>query len=373
MPPAVPLLLRTLKQTGGMPKHNFYAGPSILPEAAIAAAVEGLKDFAGTGLPVVSISHRSAEWVEVMEAAQALVRRLLQVPDDYDVLFLQGGARQQFAQIPYNFLPSDGTAAYLDTGTWASKAIAEARLFGDVHVVASGKEAKYRAIPKDYVIPTDAAYFHCTSNNTIYGTQMQAFPDSPVPMVCDMSSDIFSRPLNVEKFAVIYAGAQKNMGPAGTTLVIIRRDMPPVKGRAIPEIWDYRKHAAKGSMLNTPPVFAIYLSYLTLQWLEAQGGVAEIQRRNAEKAALLYEAIDSNPLFEGTAAPEDRSVMNITFVLKRPELEAEFLKMAAEADIVGIKGHRSVGGFRASCYNALPKESVEALVAVMDAFAEKYA
>ncbi len=358
--------------TGDMPKHNFYAGPSILPSEAIAAAIEGLRDFAGTGLPVVSVSHRSAEWQQVMDEAEAVVRRLLNVPENYHVLFLQGGARQQFAQVPYNFLPADGRAAYLDTGTWAGKAIAEARLFGTVDVVASGKDRHYRAIPKDFTIPEDAAYFHCTSNNTIYGTQMKAFPESPVPMVCDMSSDIFSRPLDVEKFAVIYAGAQKNMGPAGTTLVIIRDDMP-VAGRPIPEIWDYRKQAAKGSMLNTPPVFAIYLSYLTMRWMEAQGGVAEMQRRNEAKAALLYAEIDRNPLFEGTAAPEDRSVMNVTFVLRRPELETEFLKMAAEADIVGIKGHRSVGGFRASCYNALPKESVEVLVDVMRAFAEKYA
>ncbi len=352
--------------------HNFYAGPAVLPSEAIEAAIAGLRDFAGTGVPVVSISHRSPEWSETMEAAQAVVRRLLKVPDDYDVLFLQGGARQQFAQIAYNFLPSDGRAAYLETGTWARKAIAEARKFGGVDVVASSADKGFRYIPKHYEIPDSAAYFHCTSNNTIYGTQMKAFPESPVPMVCDMSSDIFSRPIDVRRFAVIYAGAQKNMGPAGTTLVIIRKDLQPVEGRPIPEIWDYRKHAAKGSMLNTPPVFAIYLSYLTLQWLERQGGVEAAYERNQAKAGLLYDEIDRNPLFEGTAAPEDRSLMNITFVITRPELEADFLAAAREAGIVGIKGHRSVGGFRASCYNALPQESVEALVEVMQYFAQKH-
>ncbi len=353
-------------------KYNFYAGPAVLPQDAIEQAIKGLRDFEGTGLPVVSVSHRSSEWSEIMNESQAIVRRLLDVPDDYDVLFLQGGARQQFAQIPYNFLPANGRAAYLETGTWAKKAIAEARLFGSVEIVASGADEGFRRIPKDYTIPSDVAYFHCTSNNTIYGTQMKHFPESPVPMVCDMSSDIFSRPIDVRRFAIIYAGAQKNMGPAGTTLVIIRKDMLPTSTRPIPEIWNYQKHASKGSMLNTPPVFAIYLSYLTLQWLAQQGGVATIERHNRVKAEMLYGEIDRNPLFEGTAAKEDRSLMNITFVMNDPRLEPAFLDATRSAGIVGIKGHRSVGGFRASCYNALSEESVRVLVEVMHHFAQKY-
>lgn len=353
--------------------HNFSAGPAVLPQAAIEESIKGLQDFKGTGLPVVSISHRSKEWEETMNDAKALVRELFKVPDTYEVLFLQGGASLQFAMVPYNLMPEGGKAAYMNTGTWAKKAIKEAKRFGEVDVVASSEEKNFNFIPKGFEIPKDAAYFHCTSNNTIFGTQIQEFPDSPVLMVCDMSSDIFSRPIDISKFDLIYAGAQKNMGPAGTTLVIVKKDLFRKSGRDIPSMLDYQVHAEKESMFNTPPVFPIYLSYLTLKWLKEEvGGMEEIQQRNEQKANKLYEEIERNPLFYGTAAKEDRSYMNVTFLLHDDSLKDEFLKAAAEANINGIKGHRSVGGFRASIYNALPEESIDVLIDVMKKFANKH-
>jgi phosphoserine aminotransferase len=353
--------------------HNFSAGPAILPKEAIEEAMEGLRNFKGTGLSVVEISHRSPQWEETMADAEALIRELLGVSNDYAVLFLQGGASMQFSQIPFNLLPEGGTAAYLKTGTWASNAIKEAKYFGNVNVVASSEDKNFSYIPKGYSIPSDAAYFHITTNNTIFGTQMHQIPDSPIPLVADMSSDIFSRPVDVNKYALIYAGAQKNMGPAGVTLVIVKKDMVGKSGRKIPTMLDYKTHIDKESMFNTPPVFAIYLSYLTLKWVKKLGGVTAMQKRNEEKARTLYAEVDRNPLFTGTTAVEDRSIMNPTFVMTKPEMEDEFLRVAEEAGISGIQGHRSVGGFRTSLYNALPIESVNHLVGVMQEFAKKHA
>jgi phosphoserine aminotransferase len=288
------------------------------------------------------------------------------------VLFLQGGASMQFAMVPYNLLDEGETAAYLDTGTWANKALKEAKLFGNVKVVASSKDQNYNFIPKGYAIPADAKYFHVTSNNTIFGTQMQHFPESPVPVVADMSSDIFSRPVDVSKFGLIYAGAQKNMGIAGTTLVIVRDDLLGKVKRKIPSMLDYKLHIENESMYNTPPVFAIYVAMETLKWVKQMGGVGPMQKRDEEKAGRLYAEIDANPLFKGTAAVEDRSRMNVTFVMNKPELEDAFNKAAEAANLSGLKGHRSVGGFRASIYNALELESIDALVAVMRDFARKH-
>jgi len=293
------------------------------------------------------------------------------VPEGYSVLFMQGGASTQFALAPYNLLPVDGTAAYLETGVWANKAIKEAKYFGNTQVVATAKEKNFTYIPKDYVIPADAAYFHITSNNTIYGTQLQSFPKSPVPVVCDMSSDIFSRKINVADFGLIYAGAQKNMGPAGATLVIIKDDILGKSGRKIPSMFNYQTQIEGGSMYNTPPCFAIYVSMLTLNWLKSKGGVEAIEKENIAKARVLYEEIDRNPLFKGVCATEDRSHMNVCFVTVNPELEKPFLKLCDEKDIVGVKGHRSVGGFRASIYNALPITSVYVLIDAMQEFAEE--
>lgn len=351
--------------------HNFSPGPSILPREAMEAGARACLDFQGTGLSLLEMSHRGKEFVGVMNDAVSLVKELLGVPSGYSVLFLQGGASTQFAMVPYNLLDENETAAYLDTGTWANKALKEAKLFGNVKVVASSKEANYNFIPKAYDIPRDARYFHVTSNNTIFGTQMQSFPDSPVPLVADMSSDIFSRPVDVAKFGLIYAGAQKNMGIAGTTLVIVRDDLLGKVKRKIPSMLDYKLHIENESMYNTPPVFAIYLALETLKWVKKMGGVAAMQKRNEEKARRLYAEIDANPLFKGTAAAEDRSRMNVTFVMNKPELEGAFDKAAAAANLSGLKGHRSVGGFRASIYNAMDAESIDALVAVMRDFARQ--
>jgi len=353
--------------------HNFSAGPAILPQEAIDEAVEGLKNFKGTGMSVVEISHRTPQWEEVMAEAEALVRELLGVSDEYAVLFLQGGASTQFCMIPFNLLPENGKAAYLKTGTWATNAIKEAGFFGNVDIVASSEDKNFSYIPKNYTIPTDTAYFHITTNNTIFGTQMKSIPDSPIPLVADMSSDIFSKPVDVSKFDLIYAGAQKNMGPAGTTLVIIKKNILGKSGRKIPTMLDYNTHIKGESMFNTPPVFAIYLSYLTLKWVKKMGGVKAMEIRNEEKGRVLYAEIDRNSLFQGTTAIEDRSLMNPTFVMTRPELEKEFLKFAEERHIEGIKGHRSVGGFRTSTYNALPLESVQFLVDTMQEFEKKHA
>jgi phosphoserine aminotransferase len=356
-----------------MPKiHNFSPGPSILPRQAMEAGSRACLDFNGTGLSLLEMSHRGKDFIAVMDQAIALVKELLGVPSGYSVLFLQGGASMQFAMIPYNLLDEGETAAYLDTGTWANKALKEAKLFGNVKVVGSSKDQNYNFIPKGYAIPADAKYFHVTSNNTIFGTQMQHFPESPVPVVADMSSDIFSRPVDVSKFGLIYAGAQKNMGIAGTTLVIVRDDLLGKVKRKIPSMLDYKLHIENESMYNTPPVFAIYVAMETLKWVKQMGGVAAMQKRDDEKAARLYAEIDANPLFKGTAATEDRSRMNVTFVMNKPELEDPFNKAAEAANLSGLKGHRSVGGFRASIYNALELESIDALVAVMRDFARKH-
>lgn len=350
--------------------HNFSAGPSILATSAFEKSISDIRNFAGTGLSVLEISHRSKEFEQVVEDARQIVKRLMNLNDDYDVLFLQGGASTQFFQIPHNFLRS--SAAYTKTGTWASGAIKEAKLYGEVNVLASSEDKNYNYIPKGYQIPADADYFHCTSNNTIFGTQMKSFPDSPVPLICDMSSDIFSRNVDASRFSLIYAGAQKNMGPAGVTLVILHKDMYGRRAeRPIPSMLDYKIHADKGSMYNTPPAFAILVSLYNLQWVEECGGVAAMEQRNNEKASLLYNAIDRSELFAGTTAVEDRSNMNACFVFREnnPDLEARFAAACKEAGISGIKGHRSVGGYRASMYNALPLESVQALVNVMETFA----
>jgi phosphoserine aminotransferase len=352
-------------------KHNFGAGPGILPQEVLKQAAEAVVDLNGIGLSILEISHRSVEFEAVLDEAISLVKELFNVPEGYSVLFLQGGASTQFAMVPYNLLPSTGKAAYVESGVWANKAIKEAKYFGEAVVLATAKEDNFRHIPKDFVIPADAAYFHVTSNNTIYGTQLHQFPKSPVPMVCDMSSDIFSRVVNVADFGLIYAGAQKNMGPAGTTLVIVKDEILGKVDRKIPSMLNYQTQIEGGSMYNTPPCFAIYVSMLTLRWLKANGGVAAIEKANDAKAAALYAEIDRNPLFKGVCVPEDRSKMNVCFLVENAEHEKPFLKLAEERGIVGIKGHRSAGGFRASIYNALPLSSVQVLIDVMQEFEEK--
>lgn len=350
--------------------HNFSAGPSILSQSAFEKSIEDIRNFAGTGLSILEVSHRTKEFEAVMDESAAIVKRLLGVPETYDILFLQGGASTQFFQIPHNFLIN--SAAYTKTGTWAAGAIKEAKLYGEVNVIASSEDKNYAYIPKDYTIPSDVDYFHCTSNNTIFGTQMKSFPDSPVPMFCDMSSDIFSKPVDVSRFSLIYAGAQKNMGPAGVTLVIVDKNMYSKRSeRPLPSMLDYKLHGEKDSMYNTPPVFAILVSLHNLRWVEASGGVAGMAARNQAKADLLYNAIDKSPYFKGTTAVEDRSLMNACFVFEEnnPDLESKFNAAWKEAGISGIKGHRSVGGYRASMYNALPLESVAALVNVIETFA----
>ncbi|GAB0475583.1 3-phosphoserine/phosphohydroxythreonine transaminase [Alistipes indistinctus] len=351
-----------------MKKHNFSAGPSILPRVAIENAAKAILDFDGIGLSLLEISHRSADFEAVNNEAEALFRELLQVPDNYKILFLGGGASTQFFQVPYNLL--EKKAGYVNTGVWANKAIKEARLFGETDVVASSEDKNFNYIPKNYTIPTDLDYLHITTNNTIYGTEYKTDIDSPVTLVADMSSDILSRPVDVSKYGLIYGGAQKNIGPAGVTFVIVREDILGKVSRKLPSMVDYRNHIANQSMFNTPPVFAIYVVRETLRWLKSIGGVPAIQKLNEEKAALLYEEIDRNPLFEGTAVKEDRSLMNICFVMteKYADLAPQFLEFAKLKGMVGIKGHRLVGGFRASTYNALPKESVQALVDCMREF-----
>jgi phosphoserine aminotransferase len=351
-------------------KHNFGAGPGILPHEVLKQAAAAVIDFNGTGLSLLEISHRSPEFESVLNDAVKLVKELFNVPEGYSVLFLQGGASTQFALAPYNLLPEGGKAAYLETGVWANKALKEAKFFGEVEIIASSKESNFTYIPTNYTIPEDAAYFHITSNNTIYGTQMHHFPKSPIPVVCDMSSDIFSRVVNVADFGLIYAGAQKNMGPAGVTLVIVKDDLLGKTGRKIPAMFNYQVQIEGGSMYNTPPTFAIYVSMLTLNWLKSKGGVAAIEKENDAKANVLYEEIDRNPLFKAVAADDDRSHMNVCFVTENPEHEKPFLKLCDEKGIVGLKGHRSVGGFRASIYNALPITSVYVLIDAMREFAE---
>jgi len=346
--------------------HNFSAGPSILSSYAINKSMEDIQNFAGTGLSILEISHRSAEFEAVMEECRLLVKSILNLSDDYDILFLQGGASTQFYQIPMNFLKTKGV--YTQTGTWASKAIEEAQAYGEVIIAASSKSKNFNFIPTDYSIDPTADYFHCTSNNTIFGTQMQSFPDTNIPLICDMSSDIFSRNIDANKFQMIYAGAQKNMGPAGVTLAIVHKDMYNKKAdRHIPTMLDYQIHAKNGSMYNTPPVFPILVSKYNLEWVRDNGGLNGMEIRNTEKANLLYNAIDSSEYFEGTTEVSSRSFMNVCFVFKQetPELVSKFEAACLDANISGIKGHRSVGGYRASLYNALPIESVQALVDVM--------
>lgn len=349
--------------------HNFSAGPCILPPEVLRKASEAILDFDNLNLSLIEISHRSKNFVAVMEKAQQLVRELMGVPSGYSILFLQGGASLEFVMVPYNLMKNEGgKAAYTDTGTWASKAIKEAARLGEVKVVGSSKDSNYNFIPKGYDIPSDVDYFHCTSNNTIYGTQMKEFPKSPVNMVCDMSSDILSRKVNVADFDLIYAGAQKNMGPAGATLVIVKDEILGKTGRNIPAYLDYKVHIDKESMFNTPPVFAVYVSMLMLEWLKNNGGVDYIEQVNNQKAEVMYNEIDRNPLFKGTANKEDRSNMNACFLPVDGLETAEFDRMWKEAGISGINGHRSVGGYRASMYNALPLESVKTLVDVMREF-----
>ncbi len=349
-------------------KHNFSAGPSILPKEVFQQAANGILNFNDLELSVLEISHRSKDFVEVLDRSVALVKELLNLPDTHKPLFLTGGASSQFFMAPMNLLAPTGTAHYVDTGSWSTKAIKEAKLFGEVNVLSSSKEDKFSYIPKDYDMPTEGAYLHLTSNNTIYGTQFAEFPESSIPIVCDMSSDIFSRPIDPEAFGLIYAGAQKNMGPAGTTLVIVNEELLGKADREIPTMLDYRTHIKKNSAFNTPPVFPIYVSMLVMEWVLKNGGVEAMQQRNEAKADLMYGEIDRNPLFTGVAATEDRSRMNATFTLNNAELEDAFLKVCREANCVGLKGHRSVGGFRTSMYNALPIQSVRVLVEVMQEF-----
>ena len=349
-----------------MKKHNFSAGPCILPQEVLAKAAAAVLNFNNNDLSLIEISHRSADFVAVMEKARSLVLELLDLENKgYSVLFLQGGASLEFLMTAYNLLKIDGKAAYLDTGTWSAKSIKEAKLLGDIEVVASSKDKNYGYIPKNYSIPTEIDYFHCTSNNTIFGTQLKSFPKTDSLLVCDMSSDIFSRSLDFSKFDLIYAGAQKNMGPAGTTLVVIKEDILGKTGRQIPSMLDYQVHISKDSMFNTPSVFAVYVSMLTLQWLKDLGGIPAIEKINNQKAELLYNEIDNNPLFNGIAAKEDRSSMNATFVLTDESLKETFEMRCKEAGINGLNGHRSAGGYRASMYNALPLESVQVLVNIM--------
>ena len=351
-----------------MKKHNFNAGPSILPREVIEKAAAAVLDFDGMGLSILEISHRSKEFDAVMDDAVALFRELLNIPENYKVIFVGGGASTQFFHIPYNFLETK--AGYINTGVWSKKAIKEAKNFGEVKVLATSEDRNFTYIPKNVEIPTDLDYLHITTNNTIYGTEYHTDIDCPVNLIADMSSDILSRPVDVTKYAMIYGGAQKNLGPAGATFAIIREDIVGKVSRALPSMVDYRSHMDNNSMYNTPPVFPVYVIRETLKWIKSIGGVEEIYRRNKEKADLLYAEIDRNSLFRGTAEKEDRSLMNICFVMN-PEYEAlapEFMEFAKARGMVGIKGHRLVGGFRASCYNALPKESVEALVATMQEF-----
>jgi phosphoserine aminotransferase len=352
-----------------MKRHNFSAGPCILPNEVLQKASEAVINF-DNGLSLLEISHRSKPFVDVMENARALALELLGLEGKgYKALFLQGGASTQFLMVALNLL--EKRAGYLNTGTWSDNAIKEAKIYDDVYEVASSKEANFNYIPKGYDIPTEYDYFHCTSNNTIFGTQIKEFPNCPIPMVCDMSSDIFSRQLDFSKFDLIYAGAQKNMGPAGTTLVVVKEDILGKVSRKIPSMMDYKVHINKSSMFNTPPVFAVYTSMLTLEWLKKLGGIAAIEKENEKKAQLIYSEIDLNPLFNGFATKADRSTMNATFTLANEDLKETFETMVKEAGINGLNGHRSVGGYRASMYNALPLESVGVLVDVMSELERK--
>lgn len=350
-----------------MKKHNFGAGPCILPQSVFEEASQAILDFNGEGLSILEISHRSQAFAPVIEEARDLILELMGLKGKgYQALYLHGGASTQFLMVPYNLLETK--AAYLNTGKWASNGIKEAKLFGEVIEVASSKDKNFNYIPKGYSVPSDVDYFHCTSNNTIFGTQIKEFPKVDVPLVCDMSSDILSYEMDFSKFDLIYAGVQKNIGPAGTTLVIIKDDLLGKVTRQIPTMMDYKVHLSKGSMFNTPSVYSIYVSLLNLRWLKNLGGIAAIEKINNQKAGMLYDEIDRNPLFEGVAAKEDRSHMNVTFRLTNPELKDKFDKAWKEGGIIGLNGHRDVGGYRASLYNALPLESVAHLVDIMKGF-----
>ena len=356
-----------------MKKHNFYAGPSIMSQYTIDKTAEAVRDFADMGLSILEISHRSKQFQAVMDETVALFKELLEIPEGYSVLFLGGGASLQFAMVPMNMLAKK--AAYLDTGVWASKAIKEAKLFGEVDVVASSKDRNYNYIPKDYVVPTDVDYFHYTSNNTIYGTEIRKDPEVGVRMIADMSSDIFSRPVDVSKYDIIYGGAQKNLAPSGVTFVIVKDDALGHVDRSIPTMLNYSTHVKKGSMFNTPPVLPIYSALQTLKYYKQLGGIREIEKMDLAKADCLYNAIDGSRMFVATVPDHaDRSIMNVCFVMKPEykELEKTFIDFATEKGMVGIKGHRDVGGFRASLYNALPMESVKALVECMKEFENKF-
>jgi phosphoserine aminotransferase len=351
--------------------HNFNAGPSVLPQSVLREVSNAIINFNDSGLSILEIGHRTPLFEAVMQEAISLVKELMQLDDDHEVLFLHGGATTQFMQVPMNLLDDKETAAYADTGVWGTKAIKEARLFGNIEVVCSSKESNYNFIPKDFAVPSPASYFHITTNNTIYGTQWQEIPKVSMPVIADMSSDILSRKLDFNSFGLIFAGAQKNMGAAGATLVVVNKQILGKLKRPIPAIMDYQNHIKAGSMLNTPPVFAVYASMLTLRWLKENGGVEAIEKINNQKADLLYNAIDNSKIFKPTAAKEDRSKMNVCFVMEDVEKEKAFLEFAKQNNIYGIKGHRSVGGFRASMYNALPLSSVEYLVEKMGEFEKK--
>lgn len=353
----------------GVVVHNFNAGPSILPQTVFQQAAQAVLNYNNSGLSILELGHRTPTFQSVMDEARALVRELMKLDDDHEVLFLHGGASTQFMQVPMNLLENKKIGAYADTGVWSVKAIKEAKLFGKAEVVCTGKESNYTVIPKDFAVPNESTYFHITTNNTIYGSQWQKIPNTSVPLIGDMSSDIFSRVIDFNAFSLMYAGAQKNMGPAGVNLLVVNKNILGKIDRAIPTIMDYRNHIKEGSMLNTPPVFAVFVCLLTLRWLKAMGGVAAVEKLNNEKAALLYSEIDANPLFKGTVVKEDRSKMNVCFVMEDPSLEDAFTAFTKQRNIVGIKGHRLVGGFRASLYNALPVSSVEMLVDAMKEFA----
>ncbi len=358
-----------LEGIGGV--HNFNAGPSILPKQVFEEASLAVLNYNDTGLSILEIGHRTPIFQAIMDEARALVKALMRLNNEHEVLFLHGGASTQFMQVPMNLLNEKETAAYSDTDIWGAKAIKEAKLYGNVDVVCSSKEAGYTFIPKDFAVPNDAKYFHITTNNTIYGTQWQKIPNVSIPLVADMSSDILSRQIDFNSFDLIYAGAQKNVGAAGVNLVVVNKNILGKVKRVIPTIMDYRNHIKEGSMLNTPPVFAVYVCMLTLRWLKNMGGVAAIEQLNNEKASLLYDEIDNNPLFFGTVAKEDRSKMNVCFMIKDKEHEEAFLAFAKQQNIIGIKGHRTAGGFRASLYNAAPLTSVQVLVDVMKEFSNK--
>ena len=365
--------MNTAEQVQKATKHNFGAGPGILPKEVFEEASQAVLNFNNSGLSILEIGHRTKLFQPVMDEAIALTKELMNLDADHEVLFLQGGATTQFYQVPMNLLDENATASFTDTGVWASKAIKEAKNFGNVEVVCSSKESNYTYIPKKFEVNPASVYLHLTSNNTIYGTQWQDFSpfyEKNLPLVADMSSDILSRQIDFNKFDLIYAGAQKNMGAAGVTMVVVNKNMLGKVQRKLPTMVDYRNHIENGSMLNTPPVFAVYVCMLTLRWLKKKGGVAAIEKENDRKAKLFYDTLDSLPIFKGTTAKEDRSKMNACFVMEDPAQEKEFAALCEKEGMVGIKGHRSVGGFRVSMYNALPYESVVALTDLMKEFAE---